>query len=137
MWTEFISKLPHLQYMLMPRIDALSEICWTQDSLKNFNDFEKRMNTQYLRYDAMNINYRIPTPIINDTIYLKKNNKIIIKNPSNCTTIRYTLDGSNPTTSSNKYSKPLIIKQNCILKSACFNKKNRRSSIVTSHIIVH
>ncbi|ETN95291.1 beta-N-acetylhexosaminidase [Zhouia amylolytica] len=43
-WTEFISSLEHLEYMLLPRLPAFSENLWSLDQRKNYNDFIKRLN---------------------------------------------------------------------------------------------
>lgn len=43
-WTEFISSVEHLEYMLLPRLPALSEALWTPVAGKDYNDFVKRLN---------------------------------------------------------------------------------------------
>jgi hexosaminidase len=43
-WTEFISSVEHLEYMLMPRLPAISEALWTPLEEKDFNDFVTRLN---------------------------------------------------------------------------------------------
>ena len=136
MWTEFIKTESHLEYMLMPRISALSEICWTQKDLKDYANFKSRMNNQYLRYDEMGINYRIPHPEVADTIYLKAGELVTIDNPTGVTEIRYTLDETEPTINSLLFSKGFNIKENTMLKSRCYNKKGRGSSVFISVIIV-
>ena len=49
LWTEFISTTDYAEYMLLPRLSALSEIVWTNYELKNYSDFENRMIDQYAR----------------------------------------------------------------------------------------
>lgn len=57
LWSEYITNPAKVEYMLFPRLDALSEVLWTPKALRNFPDFQERMKTQYRRYDLMRINY--------------------------------------------------------------------------------
>ncbi|RZK44249.1 MAG: beta-N-acetylhexosaminidase [Pedobacter sp.] len=57
LWTEYIGSPEKVDYMLFPRLDALSEILWSPKASKNYNDFLKRLKTQFKRYDFMQINY--------------------------------------------------------------------------------
>lgn len=57
LWSEYIANPAKVQYMLFPRIDALSEIQWSQKEQKNYPDFLNRLKTQFKRYDLMGITY--------------------------------------------------------------------------------
>ena len=57
LWTEYISNEAKVDYMLFPRIDALSELLWTPKSQKNFQSFKARLATQFKRYDLLQIKY--------------------------------------------------------------------------------
>ncbi len=57
-WTEYIPSTKQVEYMLFPRICALSEVVWTPKDKKDYSDFERRMETQYQRLDRLGINYR-------------------------------------------------------------------------------
>ncbi len=57
-WTEYITNIPHLEYMIFPRLCALSEVVWSTRESKNFVDFQTRLETTYLRLKLYNINYR-------------------------------------------------------------------------------
>lgn len=61
MWTEFASNNKRLEYMLYPRLLAIAEKAWTEDRNLNLQDFQKRMEEQFNRYDKSGINYRIPS----------------------------------------------------------------------------
>ncbi|KAA5542968.1 beta-N-acetylhexosaminidase [Adhaeribacter rhizoryzae] len=43
-WTEFISSVAHLDYMLLPRMPAIAEALWTPVEKKDFNSFVNRLN---------------------------------------------------------------------------------------------
>lgn len=57
LWSEYITNPEKVNYMLFPRLDALSEVLWSPKESKNFIDFQRRLKTQFKRYDLMNINY--------------------------------------------------------------------------------
>ncbi|MDX9881399.1 MAG: beta-N-acetylhexosaminidase [Prolixibacteraceae bacterium] len=56
-WTEYITNIDQLEYMVFPRICALSEIAWSAKELRDFTNFRKRMETEYLRMKMLHINY--------------------------------------------------------------------------------
>jgi hexosaminidase len=57
LWTEYIANPAKVEYMLFPRLDALSEVLWSPKEKRNYIDFQKRLKTQFKRYDMMGINY--------------------------------------------------------------------------------
>ncbi|HCR91913.1 MAG TPA: beta-N-acetylhexosaminidase, partial [Prolixibacteraceae bacterium] len=57
-WTEYIPSTMQVEYMLFPRVCALSEVVWSPKDKKDFADFEKRMDTEYQRLDMLGVNYR-------------------------------------------------------------------------------
>lgn len=57
LWSEYITNPAKVNYMLFPRLDALSEVLWSPKEKRDFTDFQNRLKTQYKRYDLMNINY--------------------------------------------------------------------------------
>ena len=57
LWTEYITNPAKVQYQLFPRLDALSEILWSPKEKKNYPDFQRRLKSQFRRYDLMGITY--------------------------------------------------------------------------------
>jgi len=57
LWSEYITNPAKVQYQLFPRLDALSEILWSPTEKRNYPDFQKRLKTQFKRYDLMRITY--------------------------------------------------------------------------------
>lgn len=60
LWTEYIPNPKHAEYMLLPRLSALSEVVWTPPELKSYDGFMQRMRAHFLRLDALDVNYRRP-----------------------------------------------------------------------------
>lgn len=57
MWTEYISNQRKLEYMLFPRLAALSEVLWTPVSKKSMENFARKLPVQLKRYDRWKANY--------------------------------------------------------------------------------
>jgi hexosaminidase len=58
-WTEYIKSFWHVEYMAMPRMDALTEIQWNNPDLesRNFNAFVERCRRMAQLYDLYHYNY--------------------------------------------------------------------------------
>jgi hexosaminidase len=57
-WTEYIATDEHLEYMLLPRLSALSEIVWSPKEMRDWEDFRTRLESQVKRYEMAGWNYR-------------------------------------------------------------------------------
>jgi len=57
LWTEYIAYPSKVEYMLFPRMAALSEVLWSSKQKRNWEDFEKRLPTQLKRYELWKANY--------------------------------------------------------------------------------
>ena len=51
LWSEYVANPSKAEYMLFPRLTALSEVLWSPKGKKDYADFQKRLETQYKRYD--------------------------------------------------------------------------------------
>lgn len=70
-WTEYMKDWKKVEYMVYPRMQALSEVFWTPDDNKNIYDFYNRLGLELEWMDRKGINYRIPEPIgYKDTIHI-------------------------------------------------------------------
>ena len=57
LWTEYIAAPQHLFYMLLPRLDAISEVQWCQPAQKDFDDFKRRLPRMMQLYDRLAVGY--------------------------------------------------------------------------------
>ncbi len=56
-WTEYIPDMDKLEYMLLPRLAAISEVGWTDNSAKDWEGFKNRLTGLREKYDQMELNY--------------------------------------------------------------------------------
>jgi hexosaminidase len=59
-WTEYIPTEDHVEYMVFPRMFALSEVVWSPAEDRSFTDFATRLPWHLDRLEAEGIRYRIP-----------------------------------------------------------------------------
>ncbi len=57
LWTEYISNPSKVEYMVFPRMTALSEVLWSPQDHKDWNSFQNRLSTQAKRYDLWKVKY--------------------------------------------------------------------------------
>ena len=56
-WTQYMKTPEYVEYMIFPRVAALSEVLWSTKESRNYPWFKKRMLEQIKRYDAEGIRY--------------------------------------------------------------------------------
>lgn len=67
-WTEYMNNTKKIEYMIFPRMAALSEVLWSTKENKNWEDFEKRLPVQMKRYEMMGLNYSKAYYEVNTTV---------------------------------------------------------------------
>ena len=56
-WTEYIASFRHVQYMALPRMEALTEIQWNNSQERDFESFVERCKKMRQFYDLYHYNY--------------------------------------------------------------------------------
>ena len=139
-WTEYMKDSKQVEYMAFPRMIALSEVVWSENKNKNYENFKTRLEFYQQRLDLRNVNYAnhlfevLGKSEIKDGVsYLS----LKTSSNSNSKSIRYTLDGTKPTMNSLVYKKPLVIDKSKTIKAASFDSEKRVSAIFTETIKMH
>ena len=123
LWTEFMPSTDQVEYMAFPRAMAIAENGWTPKEAKNFPNFQQRLQAHYLLLQRMNVNYYRPSA------FLEVKEAPAPDNSGNAITliseiyqpeIRYTTDGSTPSSSSERYEKPFVIQGKANIQAAVF-----------------
>ena len=111
LWAEWIPTMKRIEYLIVPRMIALSEIAWAEPTAKpDLEEFYRQLVPQFKRMDVMRVNYRVP-----DLQGFYKVNAFIDETtveltcPLPGTEIRYTTDGSMPTKESALYNGALEV----------------------------
>ena len=109
LWTELLPSFAHDQHALFPRIAALSELGWSPPSAHDWNGFLQRLTAELARYRALNIGYADSAfaPAFDVTAGREGMLRVALSNQASFGEIRYTTDGSAPTSTSPQYVRPL------------------------------
>jgi len=125
LWTEKVATWDHVEYMTLPRLSALSEVDWTAPENKDRDFFIKKIDTQLDRFIELGYNYAESafTPVA-DVEHAKDKDALVLKlqNELGLYDIRYTLDGTKPTTQSTLYSGPVEFTRPIELYALCFRR---------------
>ncbi len=106
------------EYMLIPRLLALSESLWSSSESKNWNRFRKNVEEQKIRLRAKGYTYCDGSfmPIIHTRAIDKDSISVSVSVEVPNTYLFYTTDGSTPTQNSQVYVSPLRLPVNTTLK---------------------
>lgn len=135
LWTENIQTLRHAEYMMFPRLLALSEILWAHNNKPKWPDFIQKVESHMQQWDKEKINYAhsIYDPIIT---YKKEKSELFVTMESEVPglSIHYTLDESMPDAESPVYTKPIKLPSEGALT---LRVRAYRSGKPVSHLITH
>jgi hexosaminidase len=109
LWTELMPSFASDQHALYPRVAALSELGWSAAGAHDWNGFLQRLPAELARYRALGIDYADTAfaPTFAVTAGREGMLQVVLSNQANSGEIRYTTDGSAPTSTSTQYVRPL------------------------------
>ncbi|MEO7215307.1 family 20 glycosylhydrolase [Mucilaginibacter sp.] len=109
LWTEYITTDKKVEFMLLPRMLALSEIAWAPVANKNYKDFaETRLPGHLAWLDKAGYEYHVPVAIGSaDTTIIGTQLTVNLKSPVEGATVYYTIDGYTPRETEMVYTKPM------------------------------
>jgi len=140
LWTEYITSPEQVEYMIFPRMMALSEVVWGTAKPEQYPDFVSRMIQHFKRLDQKDINYSkalfeimadvMPRPGGNGVLYLLQTNQ-------STNGIRYTTDGTLPIAQSKSYDQPLEITKSQTVKATYFENDVAKSNVIEQQFHIH
>ena len=138
-WTEFINTPDHVEYMLLPRLAALSERLWSPAEQHSWPKFQKKVKLMKSYYKFLGYNYCDGNflPEIQSFSTTDGNVEVSITTEV-FGNIHYTTDRTDPTMASPVYEAPLVIDKTTTIKAAVESeddkgklKPNVASSLIT------
>lgn len=122
MWTEFCNKPEDVFYLVFPRLAALAEIAWVPKNQKDWNVFLKGLDNYTAHLEQKDVVYARSMFNIQHRIIPNDNGALALtlecERPD--VDIHYTLDGTEPTATSPRYTQALTLKENVTVKAATF-----------------
>ena len=137
LWAEWIPTMKRIEYLIVPRMIALSEIAWAEPTAKpGLEEFYRQLVPQFKRMDVMRVNYRVP-----DLQGFYKVNAFIDETtveltcPLPGTEIRHTTDGSMPTKESALYNGALEVGKTTDFAFRTFRPDGSPSDVVRTKYV--
>jgi len=116
LWTEQVYNMRHAEYMTWPRAFAVAEDVWSPKASKNWDNFTKRVEKHFARFDEAQIKYSpaMYDPIINASESPDKKLIVELSTEINGLDIYYTFDNSFPDKFYPKYTEPVIVPEDAV-----------------------
>lgn len=132
-WTEYMEDAQKVEYMVFPRIMALSEVLWGTSNPEKYTNFQNRMIQQFPALDKKGINYS--KAIFEITTKVNPSSKgegvlFELKSANDSKKIKFTNDGTTPSNNSNAYLNPIAINKGQTIKAAYFENGKQQSAII-------
>ncbi|MBT33390.1 MAG: beta-N-acetylglucosaminidase [Thalassobius sp.] len=131
-WSEYLPTAEKIEYVVFPRMAALSEVVWSPLDKKSWEAFKEKMPDQLKRYEYRGINYSKSIYYVTyDLVQDSTTNKfsVTLKNQFELPGMRYTLDGSEPSASSELYESPLTLEEGTVIKAGLYEDKTLKGKI--------
>ncbi|QCX54050.1 glycoside hydrolase family 20 protein [Elizabethkingia sp. JS20170427COW] len=137
LWTEYIPTFSKVQYMIFPRMMALSEVAWGTSKPSEYKNFENRVIKHFDILDRKGINYSRAIFEVEGKV-LNNNGKLSyeLNSANDPKNIKYTTDGSEPTVNSTSYSQPIPIDKTTVVKAAYFENGKKISGVTTQEFLM-
>ncbi|MBO9592585.1 MAG: family 20 glycosylhydrolase [Niabella sp.] len=136
-WTEYMATPAKVEYMILPRMLAFAEGCWTPVAQKQYKSFlEDRLPLHLWAIDRRNdTHFFVPMAIgaEDDRVFQGKSFTVSLKPAVKDARIFYTLDNTDPRETDYRYTQPIVIKvpdgEKRILKTIVITASGKRSAI--------
>ncbi|TKG95030.1 beta-N-acetylhexosaminidase [Puteibacter caeruleilacunae] len=133
LWSEYFPDSKHVEYMAYPRASALAEVGWTNLENKSWDDFALRLKKHFKRFELLDVNFfnkvLMPSPSVKKIEFLTSST-LTLKNNAIGADLYYTVDGSEPTTTSTKYTEPIAISKEGVIKAVAINEDGKKSKVL-------
>lgn len=129
LWSEYIKTPEKVEYMVYPRATAISEVAWTANEAKDYNDFTIRLKTHFQRLKNLGVNYAKSYYDVAASTAKNTQGQVIAKlqTADKQALIRYTLDGTEPKKTSPLYtSAGVVLTKEGLIRASAFDTKGEQ-----------
>ncbi len=123
LWAEYLPTTDQSEYMIFPRLAAISEALWSTKESRNWEDFSRRLELMFERYKDLDINYAKSAYTLRPAYSFDSINQAVnlsLKNEFPNPDIRYVLGTADLNENAQKYADTFQIKETTILKASLF-----------------
>jgi hexosaminidase len=136
LWTEHMRTEERVEHAAFPRLDALAEALWSPKAARDWSGFVARLVPELDRQRALGVRVADSAfePAIAANYDLAANDVAVTLSSQSGLPIRYTLDGSEPDATSQRYDAPLRVPLPSSLRAATFLGE-RRAAPARTHAL--
>ena len=138
-WAEYITTREQLEYMVLPRMLALSEVVWTPKANKDWLDFNNRLAYHFRGFEQKGLHFSRGNFKVSIKA-LPQEGKVMVNlaTDSPLGEIYYTLNGNQPTIADIKYTAPFAVDSTLTLKAVTvINGKVMGTTPAEQHFSMH
>ncbi len=123
-WGEMIPDASRLEHQTFPREAAVAELCWSDESVRDWEDFKFRMVKELARLDARGVNYSkaFYNVIVNMDLESDYPREVELELDYPYATIHYTADGTDPDAGSPVPAKTITVNRGDTIKAQGFTE---------------
>lgn len=119
LWTEYVTTPKQVEYMVLPRMLALSEVLWSPSSSKDWIGFNQRLQQHFKGFDQKGLNYSKGNFKVDIKPILKEGKLYAtLATEAYKGQVYYTTNGEKPSLQSHLYEKPIEINASVTIKAA-------------------
>lgn len=120
LWTEYITNPAKVEYMIFPRMSALSEVLWSPKAKRNWNSFEQRLPRLLQWYNSWGANFSNAYYDIDATVIPGDNGTVAwqLKTKNESARLMVALAGKDGKWENLPYKGPVVIKADATVKAA-------------------
>ncbi len=119
LWTEYVTTPKQVEYMVLPRMLALSEVLWSPKQSKDWAGFNERLQQHFKGFDQKGLNYSKGNFKVEIKPILKEGKLFAtLSTEAYKGQIYYTTNGSQPSLQSQLYESPVEINSSVTIKAA-------------------
>ncbi|MFI1772043.1 glycoside hydrolase family 20 protein [Thalassobellus citreus] len=140
LWAEYIPTTKQSEYMIFPRLAALSETLWSPKESRNWDNFSSRIKTIFKRYDLLGINYSKSAYQItfNSTANIAmKEVDLALNTEFPNADIRYVFGDKKIEKQALKYTDTIKLKETTIIKASLFENEKPFGKVYIDTIHFH
>jgi len=135
-WTEYISSSDKVEYMVLPRMAALSEVLWCNKDVKNWNRFTSALPDEFKRLEANHLNYSRCFYDVQVSVKALADNKLKVKLTCDDPKARILYSLGKGTKPNLLYSDTLVVDRSTTINAAAFSGKKQLGKSISEDVIV-
>ncbi|WDF54182.1 glycoside hydrolase family 20 protein [Mucilaginibacter sp. KACC 22063] len=138
-WSEYLPTVDKAEYMIFPRVLALSEMAWSNPKQRNYNNFLSRLRPTMRLLNRLHINAANTFDEITDSVSqtAKGTQALTLSATLPGAVIRYTTNGSKVTAQSKLYKSSLNVEHTSTISATTFVNQKQVGRTYTKSFFIH